>query len=291
MYNSNDIIVGGRSFLRIPATFVQSHVYAATMNMSIPFLAHGLESGKRVRLLCIAGIGAAIIGVFMSGARTPVVFLVLSVLYVLTTVRVRAQTWAALVVVSGVMAFLVLNNQRLQRFQSLGDTDYVSDRIYSSVNASFLDALTEHPLGKGLAAGYGTNIPGFLSLDAKPQIGLESEYARIVIDTGIPGLMMWLAFFFMALRRKVGNHMTAAMRTYSAPVVLTTILGGALGAGMFTAIPSAAMFLLLVGVRTSVTEAPPVGVAWPGMRGRRNATLRNVARPALAAANGSRAEH
>ena len=69
----------------------------------------------------------------------------------------------------------------------------VSERIGESVNDSFFDVISQHPLGRGLAGG-GTSIPYFLREDREPAQIIENEYARIALEQGLPGLMIWLLF-------------------------------------------------------------------------------------------------
>ena len=44
--------------------------------------------------------------------------------------------------------------------------------------------------------GGGTSIPYFLQDRVKDPVGMENEYGRILLETGIPGLMIWLIFIF-----------------------------------------------------------------------------------------------
>ena len=78
-----------------------------------------------------------------------------------------------------VVALLVPKEERLQRFETLYEADYVSSRVGISVNEGVWATMVEQPLGRGLGSAVGTSIPYFLASEAKPQIGFENEYNRI----------------------------------------------------------------------------------------------------------------
>jgi hypothetical protein len=254
VYQSSDVFAEGAAYKRIPATFIHAHVYGFMMLTSIPFVAHGLESARREKLICAGGIGAAILGIFMCGARMPVVFVGLSTVYVLMSLRVRTSTWFAFLGAGGLGLAAALSNERLQRFQTLADTDMVELRIRSSVNLDFFDLLAQYPLGNGLARGWGTAIPYFMQAQALPQVGTENEFGRIVIDTGIPGLIIWLAFFVWTMFQKDHSDSSPIMKMFAWPLTTLVIVGATLGVGLFTAIPVSPILMLLIGVRT--TPAP-----------------------------------
>jgi hypothetical protein len=104
-------------------------------------------------------------------------------------------------------------------------------------------------MGNGLGGG-GTSIPYFLEGQVRNPIGMENEYARILCEQGILGLLLWVAFIFWYLSRVFqvfGKGPWATSRrlvwTYS---VLTLVIG-TIGEGMLTAIPATAMLLLGIG--------------------------------------------
>jgi hypothetical protein len=261
VYQSNDIIAGGEAYKRIPATFIHAHVYGFMMLTSIPFVAHGLESERRERLICAGGIGAAILGIFMCGARMPVVFVGISTIYVLVSLRVRTSTWFAFLAAGALGIAAAMTNERLQRFETLADTDMVQLRIRSSVNTDFFDLCAQYPLGNGLGRGWGTAIPYFMANQALPQVGTENEFGRIVIDTGIPGLMLWLVFFGWATVQKDHSESSPIMKMFAWPLTTLVFVGASLGVGMFTAIPVSPILMLLIGVRTTAAQTAVTGRA------------------------------
>ena len=93
IYASNDIMAGGRNFHRIPGCFIHAAGYGTAMTLSIPFILHGLDGTKRVRLLCMAGLAAAGLGAFLCGQRTPVIILGFTTICMLATLRMRFSTF------------------------------------------------------------------------------------------------------------------------------------------------------------------------------------------------------
>src|SRR5207249_8901506 len=97
-----------------------------------------------------------------------------------------------------VVAWVVAKDTRLQRFTTLADTDMVAQRVGISVNSSLLDVLTKYPMGNGLGGG-GTSIPYFLQERLHDPVLIENEYGRILIEQGVLGLIMWIAFIVWLL--------------------------------------------------------------------------------------------
>lgn len=176
IYESTVITNSGEAFLRIPSTFLSSHAYGGMMTLSVAYIAHGLEMAGRARLLCLAGLGAAILGVFMCGSRLPVVELTLATIYVLGSFRMRSSTVFAFALTALAVSYVVVNFERFQRFETLSDPDAVRSRISMSVNMSFFEILNAYPLGAGLASGFGTSVPYFLFKHSRhPQSGRPRE--------------------------------------------------------------------------------------------------------------------
>ena len=93
------------------------------------------------------------------------------------------------------------DNERLQRAITLEDTEFVSERIRASANESFFELMIQYPAGAGMGSAFGTSIPYFLADRTPTAIGLENEYSRILVDQGLVGLGLWLAFLVWLLHR------------------------------------------------------------------------------------------
>jgi hypothetical protein len=248
IYRSGD--VAEHSAYRIPSTFANAHAYAGTMVGTLPLLigAWMQPLDRRRRLLVSAAICVSVIAIFATGARIPVVLLfTLGVVLVFST-HVRAVHKVRWLMVAAVVAYVVSGEERLQRFLTLRDSSYVSERIAGSVNLGFIDVAMQYPLGNGLGGG-GTSIPYFLQDRVRNVVTIENEYARILLEQGIPGLLVWLAFLGWVFSRRTNLP--------GQPWFLSRRLGwmwclgafgtGVLGTGLLTSIPSTALLLLTLG--------------------------------------------
>jgi hypothetical protein len=267
VFGSADVVYGGVGHYRIPATFVNSAAYAGNMVASIPFLVGALAQerrGSRWRYLLAGAIAAATLGVFIAASRTAAVLLfVLGTLAILPGRIPNLPKSAWLAVLAGV-ALIIALTPRMQRFVSLEDTNMVSERIYDSVNENFLTLATEYPLGNGLGGG-GTSLPYFLQDRVINRVVLENEYARIMAEQGIPGLLLWLVFIIWLVTRPGAAPSDASRKGKSLAryFCLISFATAPLGLGMLDAIPGTELLLILVG--WFATPEPLRAAAMPAM--------------------------
>lgn len=248
IYNSVDVAGG---FYRIPATFGTSHLYGGAMAASVPYLIAGWEEteSRAARWLTLGGIGAAMLGVLMSATRLNFVICCGLVMVTLLNGKMTRRNRVVISVLILIMAGVALRNARFQRFKSLSDTDFVQERVAGSVNRGFFEILFEYPMGNGLGGG-GTNMPYFLANQVRNPVAMENEYARILLEQGVIGLLLWLSFvvWFVAQFKKVFTK--GAWATGRRLVWCLSVIGlavGAIGMGMLTAVPQTAIFLLGIG--------------------------------------------
>jgi hypothetical protein len=129
-----------------------------------------------------------------------------------------------------------------------------------SVNSSLLDVITTYPLGNGLGSAAGTSIPFFLMGLARPQYGLENEFARIAMEQGIIGLLLWVLFlgwlFTRLPPRRRGGSLVAERMMWATVVVLwgTAVIG----TGLLSSIPATALLLLWMGIVVGTRRPAPV---------------------------------
>nr|UXE45059.1 hypothetical protein Hi04_10k_c4246_00027 [uncultured bacterium] len=250
IYKSKDLV--DRTAYRIPSTFSSAHAFGGTMVLSIPWLV-GLWTQRNRRrwetYLAGAGLFAAFVGVFMAAARTHMISLAVLVVVITLSGQLWARNWARWLVVVAAVAWLVAGDARLQRFATLRDTEFISERIVDSVNSEFFDLLGEYPMGNGLGTGVGTSMPYFLEDRAPAQKGLENEYARIAVETGIPGLFIWGLFVAWVLTRRGrprADSWSLASRVTRAAAA-TSFLFGLTGTGLLTSVPQTALLMLSIG--------------------------------------------
>jgi hypothetical protein len=250
IYTQNDVVKGAWDIYRIPATFVQQAAYSSTMVLSIPLLIGACfqaELSRAQKFLLGAGIIAASMGVFLGASRSQVLLFFAQIVALASLAKIRLNHWLAFAAVALVIGYWVYRHPRLQRFTHL-NSGYVAERVHGSVNENFIDALVDYPLGNGLGGG-GTSIPSFLQDRLKNPVVIENEYGRILLETGIPGLFLWLAFILTTI--------ATAPNVRSGPwrlgwrlsrVTVALYFGTAfIGTGLLTAIPGTCMLLFMTG--------------------------------------------
>lgn len=248
IYISRDVV--GHSSYRIPSTFSNAHSYGGTMAVTLPLLIGALVQERKrdwhFYLLMLA-LAASIIGVLMSAARTH--FIIVSIIIVVATFSLRTRFGYALgwIIMLCIIGWFISGENRLQRFTELSNTDMVIERVSYSVNMSFLEVAAEYPMGNGLGGG-GTSIPYFLQDRIKRSTTLENEYARIMLEQGIIGLMIWVAFILWLLKQSNNRSDSWYIGWRLAWVACAALFViGLTGTGLLTAIPQTALFLLLAG--------------------------------------------
>jgi hypothetical protein len=219
-------------------------------------------------LLLAAAVVASFVGVFMAAARTHMITVALIALVVTFTGGLSARQWLRWVVAVLVVGYVVAGDARFQRFTTLQDRSMVSERISESVNDNFFDVVSQHPLGRGLAGG-GTSIPYFLREDREGGTIIENEYARISLEQGLPGLVIWILFILWVLTRRPGRVKDEWLlsRRLIWVACASIFSSGMLGMGMLAAVPQTVLMLLLIGwtttARVPVFAVPDTGEAEP----------------------------
>jgi hypothetical protein len=236
--------------LRIPSTFVNAHAYGGTMVMTLPFIFGAWIQARRKWQghLLTAALVASLLGVFMAGARTPMIVLALLVVLVTLSGQLRGYAWVSWLAVILVVGYIVSADGRLQRFISLQDTQYLTERWSGSVNSDFFDLMGAYPFGRGLAGG-GTSIPYFLKDRFEANFVMENEFARIVMEQGIPGLCIWVLFIGSVLmkwpQRAAGSWLLLHRLVWATAAAY--FLFALTGIGLLTSVPQSMVLLLGIG--------------------------------------------
>jgi len=184
----------------------------------------------------------------MSAVRTHFILLLILITVFTFSTRLRPVyrvTWLIILVMVG---YVVSTHERMQRFTTLKNTDFIAFRIQSSVNVSLLQAVQQFPFGNGLGGG-GTSIPYFLMDRVDHPIAVESEIGRIQLETGLIGMTAWVCFVFWIFTRPGARHRDPWFLAHRLAWVgcLAFFSVGFIGIGLFTAIPATPAFLMLLG--------------------------------------------
>ena len=271
IYISGDVTGG---FFRIPALFSNAHAYGGTMVATLPYLigAWTSSSTRKYRLLMLMGLGAAMLGILMSSTRQNFILGSAMVVFALFIRRKKSSGLVGFALLVALIGWTAFTNTRFQRFKSLSDADYVSDRIAGSVNRSFFEILTEYPMGNGLGGG-GTSIPYFLEGQVRNPIGLENEYSRILCEQGVIGLMLWVGFilwFFSCARIAFAKDRWSNSRRMIWCLSAVSLGTAWIGIGLLTSIPQTAIMLLGMGWAVTPGAAERASAMFP-VRGQRKA--------------------
>ena len=257
IYNSRDL--GGRTkYHRVPSTFLSAHAYGGTMISTMPYLIDrlaGVAVRRLDRCLAAAGVVAAVGGLLMCGARSPLIVLGLTLVGVWVLSRLSLKVAFLVAVVVGLGLVIAGTDERLQRAATLGDAEYVSQRIAGSANLGLLELLIRYPLGAGLGSAAGTSIPFFLRHLAPEPIGAENEYCRILIDQGWFGLAGWLAFVGWLYARPPPARPPAPWRLgvlFMYCLSLALWMTAFIGTGLLASVPATFMLLTQMGVLVCV---------------------------------------
>jgi hypothetical protein len=255
IYKSLDVV--GSKYHRIPSTFLNAHAYGGTMLLSLPLLLDrvaGLGVRWLDRCLALCGVVAAIGGILLCAARSPLVLLgvMLAVAWVLSRFSLSIGAVGAILVAGGLL--VAGSNERFQRGRSLANTEMIAGRVTMSANASFLDLALEYPMGAGMGSAAGNSTPYFLAEVAPPQIGLENEYCHILVDQGWLGLGGWLVFVGWLFMRPPPAR--AMPWRFGLLFIYALCLGfwatAFTGTGLLAGIPTAVLLLTQMGVLAAV---------------------------------------
>jgi hypothetical protein len=261
IYRSKDL--AGYTAYRIPSSFSSAHAYAATMVMTIPIVAGAWVQphyGKWQARLISAALLMSMLGVFMSATRLNALILFVLILTTVFTGKLPGAYRFRYLIVVAAVAYVVAGDERFQRFTTLQDPEFLSERLVGSVNLTFVDLAKRYPLGNGLGGG-GTSVPYFLQSRIRNVVTMENEYARILLELGIPGLLMWTLFLLWVFTRphvrKTDMFYFGRRLAYVSCVCSFGL--GLIGVGLFTSVPATTVTFLLTGwfvVRE--VKAPPI---------------------------------
>src|SRR2546422_862702 len=253
IYNSRD--VAGNTAFRIPAFFINAAAYSGTMVMTMPFLL-GAWARERIawrRKLISVGMLATLIGVFLGASRTHAIMLIMLMIVATFSVELKSVSRAGLILILLFAGWIVSNNERLQRFTTMLNTEFVTDRVASSVNLPFLEAALEYPFGVGMGGG-GPSIPHFLKDQILQPVAAENEYVSIMLEEGVLGVFMWIGFVVWIATRSACQMKPPLARRLARFMTLVYFAMACLGTGLLASVPQSALLLLAAGWACSRLE-------------------------------------
>lgn len=286
IYRSRDLV--GWTAHRIPATFSSAHAFAGTMVVTLPLLIGAWAQPSALlgwrRPLLGAAIIAGLIGVSMAAARTHMITAAVLVAVVTFSGRLRSEQWVKWLIAVALVGYVVASDERLQRFTTLQDTTFLTERWTGSVNEGFFEAIRAYPLGNGLAGG-GTSVPYFLRASQSPLV-MENEYARIGIEQGLPGLTLWLVFLGWAFLRwpTAGDDGWALGRLLAWVCCGIFFFTGLTGTGLLSSVPQTVIMLITMGWFLTAKHPQPAAA-------RHLPLVPRTRRPAMPAVAQRTAEH
>ncbi len=265
IYRSSDI--AGYTAYRIPSSFTSAHAYAGTMVVTLPLLVGAWMQGPQRRWhrpLFGVALVMSVLAVFATGTRLPFVLLLLIATAVLFSGQIGAGHRLRWIFLAAVIAWAISGEARLQRFTTLAESDFVANRVIGSVNLGFFELMSQYPLGNGLGGG-GTSIPYFLQDRIRNSVGIENDYARVLLEQGVPGLVLWVTFLVWLLtRRPAGDPSTRLHRQLVRVCGAGVFASGLLGIGLMTSIPSTAVLLLSLGWMALPDRSPQPATQYAG---------------------------
>lgn len=113
---------------------------------------------------------------------------------------------------------------------------------------NFFEIGAQYPFGNGLGGG-GTSIPYFLQGRIINPVMMENEYARLMLEQGILGLLIWIAFIlWLTLRRDRNPNDSWYLGRHLALVACAASFAtGLIGIGLLTSVPYSSLLFLVVG--------------------------------------------
>lgn len=261
IYRSKDL--ADYTAYRIPSSFSSAHAYAATMVMTIPIIAGAWVQphyGKWQARLMSAALLMSMLGVFMSATRLNALILFVLVMTTIFSGKLPGTYRFRYLIVIAAVAYVVAGEERFQRFRTLHDPEFLSERLVGSVNLTFVELAKRYPLGNGLGGG-GTSVPYFLQSRIRNVVTMENEYARILLELGLPGLVMWTLFLIWVFTRPYikKTDMFYFGRRLAYVGCACSFSLGLIGVGLFTSVPATTLTFLLTGwFAVREVKAPPL---------------------------------
>ncbi len=199
-----DYAPGVESFFRVIGTFASAGQYANFLDANTAF-AFGLylsSKSSREKKIWLAAILLDFVGLFISGSRGAVLFLL--PVFVLFVMFSRNRSGIVSIVVISALAAMIglsfLGEGVRARFDTLKRTEMIKERTVGFTGNIFLHYLNEAPMGSGLGAA--STAARYLdpSQEKHPK-WVENYPSKLQVETGAPGVLMFFVFLFSLLSK------------------------------------------------------------------------------------------
>jgi len=226
----------GLSHVRPPALGSDFGFGGEVAAMALPGLLALAVAGGRYRRripLLAAGLVLAVVGLATSQSRTAVVTAAVAVLcFLLLTVTSRRGLVAVLMTaVLGVATYAGVTTlfggvtSAANRYSSIAPTKVISTTV--NYRATTLEVIPTYIVDYPLGAGIGEKGPAGASSvggSATNSLDAESEPTFLILEVGVPGLIVLCALVFYAIWMGVGLRMVEDTRLHLALAALTAVL-------------------------------------------------------------------
>jgi hypothetical protein len=241
-------VATGVSYVRPPALGSDFGFGGAVAAIALPgALAIALAGGRSKRYILVLAIGVvlAVVGLATSQSRAAVVGAAVAVLaFLLLTVTTRrglatvvVTALLALVTYFGVTTVFGGVTSAPNRYSSIAPTKVISTAVaYRQGTFELIPTyLVDYPLGDGIGSSGpagGSSVGGAVS---RTGLDAESEPTFLIIELGIPGLLVMYVLLLSGVRMGVALRMVAERRLQVALAALTAVfisllVGGFVGA-------------------------------------------------------------
>ena len=268
--------------MRAASTLVHPGTFGEAMSLTAILCigAVAFVRGKPwLKMPFVAAAAVCFVGMATSGARAPLLSLVVGGLSLLVLVRRPQLMFVAAVIGIGVL--IVMNNFAGGAFEArynpkMINYELVKGRVMGPWGAAENWAL-KHPLGTGVASGTGVGrgigfLPGQrIRLNPASYGMIENEYGRALRELGFPGMILFLWLLYTAVKGCLGAYLqvrTFAARSLTAAciaVAISTLARLAVGSSLYL-VPSGPLFWLVcaLAVRVPHVEAQEmIATRWP----------------------------
>jgi hypothetical protein len=206
---------------RPPSTTVQPHNFAAglaTVGLMAIGAAFYFGRHRVLQAVIIASVPLMAGALMITAVRTAAGSAVVGIIALLLVIR-RVDLAVVAIVLSAIavphVTVLTEREANMRLLSIVEDIEYTRSRVFDPLKYAAGYAL-EHPLGSGIASGWGTGRLTDLQFESlRPEersIAVENEYGRSMSELGIPGFVLFMWVLIAVTRSNLLAYRTATQR-------------------------------------------------------------------------------